>query len=396
MTDDTATRYQHAMLPVFGTPQRTLVRGEGRWVWDDQDRRYLDLLAGIAVNSLGHAHPALVAAITGQAQQAIHVSNLFTSEPQIRLAETLLQLAEAPSGSRVFFANSGAEANEAALKIARRTGKPRVIALENSFHGRTLGALALTWKEAYRAPFEPLPGGIEWIPAGDVDALRAALAPGDVAAVFAEPIQGEAGVLPLTPQYLQALRDLTREHGALLVLDEVQTGIARTGYWFAHQAVPGLQPDVMTLAKGLGGGVPIGAVVAFGDHAATLLGAGQHGTTFGGNPLACSAALAVIQTITDEGLVDAARDRGLELIAAIDALDDPRITGVRGAGLLRGITLTDPIAPQAVAAALEAGFIINATGPDTLRIAPPLTITRDELASFVAALPGILDAAAHS
>ncbi|MGO2023371.1 MAG: aminotransferase class III-fold pyridoxal phosphate-dependent enzyme, partial [Brachybacterium tyrofermentans] len=230
-------RYRDALLPVFGTPQKVLARGEGVRVWDTDGTEYLDLLAGIAVNTLGHAHPSILAALTKQAGTLGHVSNFFASAPQIELAEKLLALAEAPEGSAVFFANSGSEANEAAFKIARRTGRPRVLALSNSFHGRTMGALALTSKEAYRAPFEPLPGGVEFLPAGDEQALADALAPGDVAAVFAEPVQGEAGVQPLTRDYLLALRRLTREHGTLLVLDEVQTGIGRSGHWFAHQAV---------------------------------------------------------------------------------------------------------------------------------------------------------------
>jgi len=390
-----AERYAEAMIPVFGTPQRVLVRGEGVHVWDDEGRRYLDLLAGIAVNALGHGHPALVAAMTKQAETLAHVSNFFASAPQVELAEKLLRLADAPAGSGVFFANSGAEANEAAFKIARRTGRPRIIALENAFHGRTLGALALTHKEAYRTPFAPLPGGVEWLPAGDVEALRAALAPGDVAAVFAEPIQGEAGVRPLGADYLRALRELTRESGTLLVLDEVQTGIGRTGRWFAHQGVPGVVPDVMTLAKGLGGGFPIGAAIAFGPEVRGLLSAGQHGTTFGGNPLGAATALAVLGTIEEEGLLEHVRETGEELVRAIDALADPRILGVRGEGLLRGVELSEPRAPQTVQAALEAGFIINATNPTTLRLAPPLIITAEELGTFVAALPALLDRAAE-
>lgn len=391
---DGLERYRAALTPVFGTPQRVLVRGEGRYVWDDQGRKYLDLLAGIAVNALGHGHHALTSALAKQAQQAIHISNLFASYPQIELAESLLNLADAPQGSAVFFANSGAEANEAAVKIARLTGKPRIICLEHAFHGRTMGALALTWKDAYRAPFEPLPGGVEWIPAGDIQALEDALSPGDVAAVIAEPIQGEAGVLPLSHEYLRALREKTREHGALLVFDEVQTGMARTGHWFAHQAVEGLQPDVMTLAKGLGGGVPIGAAVTYGPQVTGLLQPGLHGTTFGGNPLAATAGLAVIAAVREENLLQAATERGEQLVHDVEALEDPRIVGVRGAGLLRGIVLAEPLAQAAVTVALDAGFILNAPDASVLRLAPPLTITADELSSFIQALPSILDVAA--
>ena len=390
-----AGRYSHAMIGVFGTPQRVLVRGEGAHVWDADGNEYLDLLGGIAVNALGHAHPDVVAALTKQAGTLAHVSNFFATPTQIELAERLLRLAKAPEGSGVFFTNSGAESNETAFKIARRTGRPRILALEKSFHGRTMGALALTHKEAYRAPFEPLPGGVEFLPAGDVDALEAALAPGDVAALVLELIQGEAGVLPLGEEYLRAARELTSRHGTLLILDEVQTGVGRTGEWFAHQAIEGLQPDVMTLAKGLGGGFPIGAALTFGEHATGLLGPGQHGTTFGGNPLGAAVSLAVLGAIAEDGLLEAARTLGERLQARILELAarDARITGVRGAGLLQGIALAEPIAPQVVAAALEQGFILNAANPTTLRLAPPLIITGEELDTFVEALPALLDAA---
>ena len=391
---DLDQRYGAALLPVFGAPQKVLARGAGVHVWDTDGKQYLDLLAGIAVNSLGHAHPALLAAITKQAETLGHVSNFFASAPQIELAEKLLELAQAPEGSGVFFANSGAEANEAAFKIARRTGRPRILALTSSFHGRTMGALALTSKEAYRAPFEPLPGGVEFLEAGDEQALEAALAPGDVAAVFAEPIQGEAGVRPLGEDYLRALRRLTREHGTLLVLDEVQTGVGRTGRWFAHQAIEGLQPDVMTLAKGLGGGFPVGAVVCFGPEAHDLLQPGQHGTTFGGNPLASAAGLAVLGTILEDGLLEHVRTVGEGFTREVLALGHPLIAGVRGQGLLLGIALAEPLAKPLAAAALEAGFIVNAPDESTLRLAPPLIITDTELATFTAALPGLLDAVA--
>ena len=393
-TDELANRYGEALLPVFGTPQRVLARGEGVHVWDTDGKQYLDLLAGIAVNALGHAHPALLSAISKQAETLGHVSNFFASAPQIELAEKLLELSAAPAGSGVFFANSGTEANEAAFKIARRTGRPRILSLTDSFHGRTMGALALTSKEAYRTPFEPLPGGVEFVEAGDEQALAEALAPGDVAAVFAEPIQGEAGVRALSHDYLRALRRLTREHGALLILDEVQTGIGRTGHWFAHQAVPDLQPDVMTLAKGLGGGFPIGAVVSFGTEVHDLLKPGQHGTTFGGNPVAAAAGLAVIGTILEDGLLTHVHDVGEELTRELLALGHPLIQEVRGSGLLLGIGLNAPIAPQLAAAALEAGFIVNAPNPSTLRLAPPLVITAAQLAAFTAALPALLEAAA--
>ncbi|MBB5830837.1 acetylornithine transaminase [Brachybacterium aquaticum] len=388
-------RYSHAALGIFGTPQRVLVRGEGAHVWDADGKEYLDLLGGIAVNALGHAHPDVVAALSKQAGTLVHVSNFFATPTQIELAERLLQLAKAPEGSRVFFTNSGAESNEAAFKIARRTGRPRILALEKSFHGRTMGALALTHKEAYRAPFEPLPGGVEFLPADDIDALEKALSTDDVAALVLEPIQGEAGVLPLSEEYLRAARELTAAHGTLLILDEVQTGVGRTGEWFAHQAIEGLRPDVMTLAKGLGGGFPIGAVLTFGEHASTLLSPGQHGTTFGGNPLGAAVSLAVLGTIAEEDLLGAARRLGTQLQAEVTELaaTDPRIEGIRGAGLLQGIALAAPLAPHVVTAGLEAGYIVNAANPTTIRLAPPLIITGEQLSGFVEALPGLLDRA---
>lgn len=393
--EELAQRYSRSLIGVFGAPQRVLVRGEGVHVWDADGNRYLDLLGGIAVNALGHAHPDIVAALGKQAEALGHVSNFFATPTQIELAERLLQLAQAPGGSGVFFTNSGTESNEAAFKIARRTGRPRIIALERSFHGRTMGALALTHKEAYRAPFEPLPGGVEFLPAEDLPALEAALAPGDVAAVVLEPIQGEAGVIPLTEAYLRGVRELTAAHGTLMILDEVQTGIGRTGEWFAHQRFEGIVPDVMTLAKGLGGGFPIGAVVTFGEHASTLLSPGQHGTTFGGNPLGAAVSLAVLGTLAEEDLLTAARTLGAQLTAEVAALaaKDPRVEGSRGAGLLQGIALAAPIAPQVVTAALEAGFIVNAANPSTIRLAPPLVVTGEQLTSFLTALPALLDRA---
>ena len=260
-------RYSHAVMATYGTPQRALVRGEGAYVWDADGQRYLDLLGGIATNVLGHAHPTLVGAVSAQLSTLGHVSNFFASPPQVALAERLLDLLRAPQGSRVFLSNSGAEANEGAFKVARRTGRPRVLALEGAFHGRTMGALALTHKPEYREPFAPLPGGVEHIPFGDLAALEAAL-DADVAALFVEVIQGEAGVRPLPEGYLAAARELTSSVGALLVVDEVQTGIGRTGSWFAHTR-HGVVPDVVTLAKGLGGGIPVGATVTLGERAST-------------------------------------------------------------------------------------------------------------------------------
>jgi len=388
-----AERYQQSLLGVFGAPQRVLVRGAGCHVWDADGNQYLDLLGGIAVNTLGHANPLLTSVIASQLATLGHVSNFFTSPSQIALAEKLLEISAAPAGSKVFFANSGTEANEAALKLTRRNAgteeapRTRVIALEQAFHGRTLGALSLTYKEKYRAPFAPLPENVTWIPAGDIDALRAAVDE-TVSAVFIEPIQGEAGVKMLSAQYLQAARDITREAGALLVFDEVQTGMGRTGSFFASAPVI---PDVMTLAKGLGGGFPIGAMIVFGQENTAWLTPGDHGTTFGGNPVACAAGLAVIHTIESQKLLDQVRSNGHWLREQLAAV--PGISAVRGAGMLTAFELAQANAPKLVAAALEAGFIINATDDSTIRLAPPLVITQEQLGSFLAALPQLIASA---
>ena len=393
-------RYNQSLMGVFGTPQRVLVRGNGCTVWDADGKEYLDLLGGIAVNALGHADPFITSIISSQLSTLGHISNFFTSPTQIALAERLLELAQAPAGSKVFFVNSGTEANEAAFKLARRNStatRKRIIALDGAFHGRTMGALALTAKQAYREPFEPLPGGVEHIPFGDVDALRAAV-DGTVAAVVLEPIQGEVGVRPLPAGYLKAAREITREAGALLILDEVQTGVGRTGNWFAYQgSVAGgedILPDAITLAKGLGGGFPIGAMVTFGEQVSTLLTAGQHGTTFGGNPVATAAALATLHSIEARQLLQHANDVGAQLRTALAGIDG--VTEVRGEGLLIGFDLVEEVAAPAVRAALEAGFIINNPGPRTLRLAPPLILTGTQAGTFIRALPAILAAAAET
>lgn len=383
-------RYDASLLGIFGTPQRVLVRGQGATVWDADGKAYLDLLGGIAVNVLGHAHPFLTSVVSSQLATLGHVSNFFASPTQIALAERLLALAKAPAGSHVFFANSGAEANEAAFKLARRNRgtedapRTRIIALDHAFHGRTAGALSMTWKPAYREPFEPLPGGVQWIPAGDVEALVAAV-DHTVQAVIVEPIQGEAGVLPLPPGYLEAVRRVTTEAGALMIVDEVQTGVGRTGSWFASEAVI---PDAITLAKGLGGGIPIGAMLTMGPEVSALLTPGQHGTTFGGNPVATAAALATLHVIEQEGLVEHARETGLWLTEQLLGLEG--VLGVHGRGLLVGIQVEEGLAPLMVQAGLEAGFIVNATGPDTVRLAPPLIISREQLSTFVEAFPDLL------
>lgn len=389
-------RYSGSLLGVFGTPQRVLVRGAGALVWDADGRQYLDLLGGIAVNALGHAHPFVTSVISSQLATLGHVSNFFTSPTQVALAEKLLELTGAPTGSKVFFSNSGAEANEAAFKLARLNSSPgvgtsrtRIVALEGAFHGRTMGALALTAKKAYREPFEPMPGGVEHVAFGDINALRSAVDT-SVAAVFLEPIQGEAGVRPLSAEYLQAARQITREAGALLILDEVQSGMGRTGSWLASSAA-GITPDAVTLAKGLGGGFPIGAMITFGEHASSLMSAGQHGTTFGGNPVATAAALATLHVLESQGLLREARHVGDYLRAGLAAIDG--VTEVRGAGLLIGFDLAAAVAPAVVVAALEAGFIVNSPAPHTIRLAPPLILTTDQADQFLTAFPAILQSA---
>jgi acetylornithine/N-succinyldiaminopimelate aminotransferase len=382
-----AERYAASLMNTFGPPKLTLVRGEGAHVWDADGKEYVDLLGGIAVNALGHAHPAVVDAVTTQLQTLGHVSNFFASPPQIELAEKLLMLLDAGDG-KVFFTNSGTEAVEAAFKLTRRTGRTHVVAAEGGFHGRTMGALALTSKEAYRAPFEPLPGEITFVPFGDVDALAAAVTD-ETAAILLEPIQGEAGVVVPHDDYLASARRVADEHGALLWLDEIQTGMGRTGLWFEHHRSQ-VRPDVVTLAKGLAGGFPIGACIGLGG-AGELLQPGNHGSTFGGNPVACAAALAVIRTIEADELLDQAAKRGQQLRNALVAEEE--VSDVTGEGLLVGVQLAGDFAPQVVAAAQEAGFIVNATGPSRLRLAPPLVLTEDDVRAFGGAWAPILEKA---
>ena len=390
-----ADRWSHALMNNFGVPPVELVHGTGAVVTDADGAQYLDLLGGIAVNALGHAHPAIVTAVSEQVATLGHVSNFFTHPTVLTLAERLLDISGARDAGgaatgRVIFANSGAEANEAAFKMARRTGRPRIIAADGAFHGRTMGALALTGQPAKRAPFEPMPAGVEFVPFGDMAALEAAV-DNDVAAVFLEPILGEAGVIPAPDGYLAAARRITADAGALLVIDEVQTGIGRTGQWFAHQSA-GIVPDVITLAKGLGGGLPIGAAIGFGD-AANLLQPGQHGSTFAGNPVCAAASLAVLDTIENDGLLDHVDALGKHIRAGVEDLGHPLIDHVRGRGLLLGIVLRANIGAGAVAAARSAGFLVNAPAPDVLRLAPPLILTTEQADGFIAALPGILQTA---
>ncbi|MGW2522689.1 acetylornithine transaminase [Streptomyces sp. NPDC001617] len=387
--EELTQRWQGSLMNNYGTPLLPLVRGEGAKVWDADGKQYLDFVGGIAVNALGHAHPAIVEAVSRQIGSLGHISNFFMADPTITLAERLLQ--HFGRDGRVFFCNSGAEANEAAFKIGRLTGRTHVVATEGGFHGRTMGALAMTGQEGKRTPFLPLPGDVTHVPFGDAQALAAAVTE-ETALVVLEPIQGEIGVVTPPPGYLKAARAITAANGALLVLDEVQTGVGRTGHWFEYQAHEGVLPDVVTLAKGLGGGLPLGATVAFG-RAAELLQPGHHGSTFGGNPVACAAGLAVLDTIANDGLLENVKRQSEKLRDGIESLGHPLIGHVRGAGLLLGIVLTEPKAPQARQAAQEAGFLVNAPAADVVRLMPPLNLGDDEVEAFLGALPGILDAA---
>ena len=391
-TEELQARFAAAMMPTYGIPPLALVRGRGCLVWDADGRQYTDLIAGIAVSALGHAHPALTEAVSRQVGALAHTSNLFLHEPGVTLAERLLDLLGVDG--RVFFTNSGTEANEAAVKLVRRhqgPARPRIIAADNGFHGRTMGSLALTGKEAIRQPFGPFGLDVTFVPYGDAAALRAAVGP-DCAAVFLEPCQGEAGVVPAPAGYLQAARDACDSAGALLVLDEIQSGIGRTGRWFAHQQ-DGVRPDVLTLAKGLGGGLPIGACIGLGE-CGTALDRGDHGSTFGGNPVACAAALAVLDTIETDGLLGHAAAIGAQLADGISAIVHPLLAGVRGRGLWLAVMLHRPAAGLAETTCLSHGYLVNAVQPDAIRLAPPLILSAAEADSFVAALPSILDGVA--
>jgi acetylornithine aminotransferase len=378
-------------MMTFGMPPVALARGDGCVVWDVDGNAYLDLVAGIAVSALGHAHPAIVQAVTDQAGRLAHTSNLYLHEQQVELAERLIGLLGVEG--RVFFANSGAEANEAAIKLVRRKqgpGRPVFVATENSFHGRTMGALSLTGKSSIRDPFGPFGLEVRFVPYGDSAALRDAVG-SDCAAVFLEPCQGEAGVIPAPEGYLRDARAACDEAGALLVVDEIQSGMGRTGAWYAHQRED-IVPDVVTLAKGLGGGLPIGACIGIGD-CGSALGKGDHGSTFAGNPIACAAALAVLDTIERDGLLANATDVGNRIAAGVEATGHPLVTGVRGTGLWRAITLAAPAAAAVEAAARRAGFLVNAVQPDAIRLAPPLILTAGQADSFTAELPSILSSA---
>ena len=387
-------RFEAAMMPNYGTPPLALARGEGCLVWDADGNRYLDLIAGIAVSALGHAHPAIVDAVSSQVKTIAHTSNLFVHEPGVALAERLLGLLQADGADgRVFFANSGAEANEAAIKLVRRKqgkDRPVVIAADGSFHGRTMGSLAITGKASIREPFGPFGLEVRFVPYGDEAALASAVDT-TVAAVFLEPTQGEGGVIPAPKGYLATARRVCDDNGALLVLDEIQSGIGRTGAWFAHQQEQ-VTPDVLTLAKGLGGGLPIGACVGFGD-CGTALAKGDHGSTFGGNPVACAAALAVIDTIESQDILANVKQVGETLATGIAGIEHPLLNGVRGSGLWLAAALSEDKAPAVYKAAQAAGFLVNAVQPDAVRLAPPLIVTAEQAREFLTAFPAILDAA---
>ncbi len=384
------------LIRSFGDRMALFVRGEGAYVWDDQGKKYLDFLAGIAVDALGHAHPAFVEAVSTQAATLAHVSNYFATPPQLALAARLKELAGTGESGRVYFGNSGAEANEAALKLARLHGRgtdrTRVLTLKGGFHGRTMGALALTGKPALQADFLPMIPGVEHIDA-TIAALEAAV-DDRVAALIVEPIQGEAGVVELPEGYLRAAREITARHGALLIVDEIQTGAGRTGAWFAFQHA-GITPDAITVAKGIGGGFPIGALITFGA-ASELFFPGTHGSTFGGNALGTAVAGAVLAEIAASGLVENAARRETDLREGIAGLGSPLVDGVRGKGLLLGVALTSPVAKAIVAAAQQHGLIVNAANDHTIRLAPPLTIGDAEVSAFLelfgAALATVSDA----
>jgi acetylornithine/N-succinyldiaminopimelate aminotransferase len=378
-------RWPHAVMNTYGPPSVAFVRGEGAVLVDEAGKSYVDMVGGIAVNALGHGHPTVVAAVSRQVATLGHVSNLYANPVAVTLAERLLGLAHRPG--RVFFCNSGAEANEAAFKLSRRTGRTHVVAADGAFHGRTMGALALTGQPAKVEPFRPLPGEVTHVPYGSRDALAEAVTD-TTAMVILEPIQGENGVVVPPSGYLAAAREITVRHGALLVLDEVQTGIGRTGHWFAGQA-DGVEPDVITLAKGLGGGLPLGACVAFGA-AADLLGPGTHATTFGGNPVCCAAGLAVLDTIAADGLLDRVKRLGERLRRGVEGLGSPAVSHVRGAGLLLGVVLTSAASAPLAAALFEAGFLTQAVQPDVLRLAPPFVLTDEQADAFLSAFAKVV------
>jgi acetylornithine aminotransferase len=381
--------WESVMMANYGTPSLTFVSGKGCVLKDDQGKSYLDFLAGIATNVLGHGHPAVIKAVTKQVSTLAHVSNFFAHPQGLRLASRLLEMT-GDSQARIFFCNSGAEANEAALKISRRTGRTRIVAAQGSFHGRTMGALSMTGQPSKREPFAPLLKGISHVPFGDLSAMSRAVSK-KTAMVIVEPIMGEAGVITPDDGYLAGLRDICDRVGALLVFDCVQTGIGRTGQWFGfeHEKV---QPDVITLAKGLGGGLPLGATIAYG-RAAELLQPGDHGTTFGGNPIACAAGSAVLDVIESKKLMQSAKVFERKIKKSLSAV--PGVSEVRGRGLLLGIELTVPIAKKVASSMLEAGVIVNAANEKTIRIAPPLIVTAAQIDKFISIFKKVMKEEDH-
>ncbi|MGO1844060.1 MAG: acetylornithine transaminase [Corynebacterium casei] len=379
--------WQSAMMNNYGTPPLGIVSGHGAYLVDEQGNEYLDLLAGIAVNSLGTNHPAVVKAVTEQVSTLSHVSNLFASPPAVKLAQRLKEKV-GDNSARVIFSNSGAEANEAAFKLARLTGRGRILAANHGFHGRTMGSLAMTGQPSKRDIFGPLPGGVEFYPYGDIEYLRqlVEINPTDTAAIILEPIQGETGVVPAPEGFLKDIRALCDEHGILMIVDEVQTGVGRTGSFFAFEKA-GIVPDVITMAKGLGAGLPIGACIGVGK-AAELFGPGSHGTTFGGNPVSCAAANAVLDVV-DEKFIAEVESKGEKFTAEISNL--PLVDHVRGQGLLLGVVLKQSVAKAVVAEGLKNGLILNAPSDDVVRIAPPLVITEQDIADATFKLSSIFN-----
>lgn len=374
------------LLPTYPPQPVTFVRGNGTRLWDDTGKRYLDFLSGLAVTSLGHAHPEVAEAVAKQATQLLHVSNLFGTQPGLEVAATLDRLIG--GGGQVFFCNSGAEANEAAIKLARKWAGPdryTVLTAEGSFHGRTLATLHATGQPAKHGPFQPLPAGFRHVPWNDLNALEEAIT-ADVAAVLIEPIQGEGGVRPADIDYLQGVEGLCRERNLLFMVDEIQTGLSRTGKWFAFQHY-GVSPDVVCLAKALGNGMPIGAIWARTGVGAAFQ-PGDHATTFGGQPLATAAARAVLTIMERDDAPAAAQRAGQRLQSGLEEL--PRVDSVRGAGLLLAAELVDRSGPEVAAAALETGLVINGVTPTALRFAPPLFVTDQEIDEALQILKGVL------
>ena len=372
-------RWNQALQNNYGSPNLTLVKGDGARVWDIEGREYLDFLGGIATNILGHAHPKIVEAIEIQSKLLGHVSNLYSHPKAIELAEKLKSFT-GQARAKTFFCNSGAEANEAALKLSRLTGRNRVISTEGSFHGRTMGALSMTGQIAKRKPFKPLLKNVDFIAFNNLKAAKRTIN-NRVAMVIVEPIQGENGVVVPDLGYLKYLRELTAEHGVLLALDCVQTGMGRTGQWFGYEN-EGITPDIVTLAKGLGGGLPLGAMIAIGESS-DLFNPGSHGSTFGGNPIACAASLAAISVIENQNILP--RIKELELTLKLEISKSPLVDQVRGSGLLLGIALKLPVAKTLVTQLQERGLLVNAISDVLIRIAPPLIITDQQVSDFIEA-----------